>query len=238
VWGSASWGFRAPTLNELYRQFAVGQTTTFANDQLGPERLTSGEGGVTFAPTRNLTWRSSWFVNKFTNPISNVTTNVVGTAITRQRQNLGRARIWGLQTDAEYRLNNRWQFSLAYLYDVAKIKESRADFTGTSLVGKYVAEVPMHRGSVEVAYTNPRYVTAAVSFQVTGGQYDDDLNTLWLPYYNLLDFSVQRNLTPRTEVFFGVQNLLNRTFYVQRAPTTNGAPRLVSGGFEYTWNGK
>ena len=62
VWGSLSWGFRAPTLNELYRQFAVGQVTTLANDQLGPERLTAGEGGVTYSATRNLTWRSSWFV--------------------------------------------------------------------------------------------------------------------------------------------------------------------------------
>ena len=73
VWSSISWGFRAPTLNELYRQFAVGSTTTLANDQLGPERLTSGEGGVTYAPVHNLTWRSAWFVNKFTNPVSNVT---------------------------------------------------------------------------------------------------------------------------------------------------------------------
>jgi outer membrane receptor protein involved in Fe transport len=76
VWSSVSWGFRAPTLNELYRQFAVGTTTTLANDQLGPERLTAGEGGVTYSPTRNLTWRSVWFVNKFTNPVSNVTTHI------------------------------------------------------------------------------------------------------------------------------------------------------------------
>ena len=30
VWGRISWGFRAPTLNELYRQFAVGTVTTLA----------------------------------------------------------------------------------------------------------------------------------------------------------------------------------------------------------------
>ena len=32
-------GFRAPTLNELYRQFRVGTTLTLANNELGPERL-------------------------------------------------------------------------------------------------------------------------------------------------------------------------------------------------------
>ena len=238
VWSSLSWGFRAPTLNELYRQFAVGSTTTLANDQLGPERLTSGEGGVTYSATRNLIWRSSWFYNKFTNPISNVTIATTPTTITRQRQNLGQTRIWGLQSEVEYRLQNYWRLGMAYMYDVAKVKEGRPDSTGVSLVGKYLAEVPMHRGSMELSYSNPRYVTAAASFQITGGQYDDDLNTLWLPYYNTVDFNVSRKLIRGLDAFFGVQNVLNREFYVQRGPTTTGGPRLVTGGLEYAWNGR
>jgi outer membrane receptor protein involved in Fe transport len=36
VWGSFGTGFRAPTLNELYRQFRVGPRLTLANNQLGP----------------------------------------------------------------------------------------------------------------------------------------------------------------------------------------------------------
>jgi outer membrane receptor protein involved in Fe transport len=238
VWGSLGWGFRAPTLNELYRQFTVGQVTVLANDQLGPERLVAGEGGVTVSPARNLTWRSSWFVNKFTNPISNVTTNVVPGATTRQRQNLGKTRIWGLQSEVEYRLRNYWRVGLSYLYDVAKVKESQADFTGTSLVGKYLAEVPMHRGSVELSYSNPRFVTASAAMYITGGQYDDDLNTLWLPYYNTFDFNVSRKLAKGFEAFFGIQNVLDREFYVQRNPTTIGGPRLITGGLEWTWNGR
>jgi outer membrane receptor protein involved in Fe transport len=238
VWGSGSWGFRAPTLNELYRQFAVGQVTTLANDQLGPERLVAGEGGVTVSPVSNMTWRSSFFVNRFVNPISNVTTNVVGAATTRQRQNLGKTRIWGVQSEIEYRLMNYWRVSMAYLYDVAKVKESQADFTGTSLVGKYIAEVPRHRGSFEIAYSNPRFVTAAASMQLVGGQYDDDLNSLWLPYYNTFDFNISRKITRGLEAFFGIQNFTNREFYVQRNPTTTGSPRLVTGGLEYTWNGR
>ena len=45
VWGDIGWGFRAPTLNELYRQFSVGLTRTLANEALGPERLFGGEAG-------------------------------------------------------------------------------------------------------------------------------------------------------------------------------------------------
>ena len=44
--GSAYGGFRAPTLNELYRSFRVGDTLTLANAELEPERLWGGEAGV------------------------------------------------------------------------------------------------------------------------------------------------------------------------------------------------
>src|SRR6202022_3629654 len=93
AWGDLSWGFRAPTLNELYRQFRVGTVLTLPNDQLGPERLVGGEAGVNVAPVRNVTWRTTWFDNRFTNPVSNVTLSVVGGQTTRQRQNLGRTHI-------------------------------------------------------------------------------------------------------------------------------------------------
>ena len=122
---------------------------------------------------------------------------------------------------------------MAYMYDVAKVKEGQPE-----LVGKFLAEVPMHRGSMELSYANPRFITAAASWQITGGQYDDDLNTLWLPYYSTVDFNVSRKLIRGLDAFFGVQNVLNREFYVQRGPTTTGGPRLVTGGLEYTWNGR
>ncbi|HSE97768.1 MAG TPA: TonB-dependent receptor, partial [Blastocatellia bacterium] len=42
--------FRAPTLNELYRSFRVGNVITLANADLRAERLTGGEGGAIFTP--------------------------------------------------------------------------------------------------------------------------------------------------------------------------------------------
>jgi iron complex outermembrane receptor protein len=94
AWGSLGWGFRAPTLNELYRQFRVGALLTLANDQLGPERLVGGEAGIRVEPMQNVSIRSTWFDNRVKNPVSNVTrTDLVNT---QQRQNLGRTRIWGL----------------------------------------------------------------------------------------------------------------------------------------------
>src|SRR5262249_34084719 len=41
--------FRAPTLNELYRNFRVGNVVTNANEKLTAERLTGAEAGAVYA---------------------------------------------------------------------------------------------------------------------------------------------------------------------------------------------
>ncbi len=46
--------FRAPTLNELYRGFRVGNVQTLANEQLQAERLTGGEVGATWTLTETI----------------------------------------------------------------------------------------------------------------------------------------------------------------------------------------
>ena len=101
LWGDVGWGFRAPTLNELYRQFRVGTVLTLANNQLGPERLFGGEIGVTAELMPQLTWRATWFDNRVEDPVANVTISTSGANVTQQRQNLGRTRVSGVQTDVD-----------------------------------------------------------------------------------------------------------------------------------------
>ncbi|RPI54519.1 MAG: TonB-dependent receptor, partial [Acidobacteria bacterium] len=153
VWGSLSKGFRAPTLNELYRQFRVGAILTLANEELGPERLTGVEAGVSVAASDRVTVRGTFFNNRVQDPIANVTINAAGT--TRQRRNLGSTNIGGVQTDVSYRMNGRWGMSGAYVFDLAKVHEAPVDITGSDLTGEYLAEWPKHRASFQVTYTDP-----------------------------------------------------------------------------------
>jgi outer membrane receptor protein involved in Fe transport len=247
AWGGISGGFRAPTLNELYRQFRVGTVLTLANPQLVPERLVGGEFGVNVAPLRDVTWRTTWFDNRVKNPVSNVTQTIVGTQITRQRQNLGRTRVWGIQTDIEYRVGSFWRLSGGYIYDDARVKEYSADpRLNPSLVGKVLPQVPKHRGSLQAAYTNPKYVSLAVQAQFVGKQFDDDLNQArvagqdepGLPKYGVLDLTGSRAIGPNLEVFFGVQNVFDREYFVMTNPTTVGTPRLVNGGVRIRFVGR
>jgi outer membrane receptor protein involved in Fe transport len=248
VWGSVSGGFRSPTLNELYRQFRVGALLVLANNQLGPENLVGGEAGVNLVATENVTVRGTWYVNGIENPVSNVTiaTN------TQQRQNLGRTKVQGFQTDLEYRVGSRWRVAGAYLFNDAKVTENPSS---PDLVGKYLPQVPQHRGSIQFSYADPRYVNLSLGLQMAGKQYDDDLNARGvpangcevqsqscanpgLPGFTLLDFTASRSLGRGVNVFFGVQNLLDEEFYVQTNPTTIGAPRQVQGGIRVRFAGR
>ena len=206
IWGAVSSAFRAPTLNELYRAFSVGAVRTLANENLGPERLFGGEAGVNVAVARNVTWRTTWFDNRVKNPVSNVT--LPSPANTRQRQNLGKTAISGLQSDFEYRLRTYWRLTGAYLYDMARVKEFSADPT---LIGRLLPQVPKHRGSAQLVFSHPRYLTAAVAAQFSSRQFEDDQNLLRLPGYGVVDVNFNRAISRNVDAFFGIQNLLDRT---------------------------
>jgi outer membrane receptor protein involved in Fe transport len=250
AWGTISSGFRAPTLNELYRQFRVGALLTLANDQLGPERLFGGEIGLNVAATRDVTVRATWFDNRVKNPVFNVTrTDLVNT---QQRQNLGRTRVRGIQTDVDYRIGQTWQLSAGYVFDSAKVSENPAN---PALVGKFLPQVPEHRASFQAAYTDPRYVNVALGVQVLGKQFDDDLNargvpsngclprstscdTPGLPGYAMVDVTASRAVARNVDVFLGVQNLFDEEYFVGTNPTTIGSPRLVHGGVRVKFAGR
>jgi outer membrane cobalamin receptor len=252
LWADANSGFRAPTLNELYRQFKKGTTTTLADYALVPERLVGGEGGVSVAIAANVTARVTLFDNSVRNPVTNVTittpitplTLPTGTAsctpspsqICVQRQNVGRTQIGGVQTDLEIRLRD-WRFTAGYVHESATVKEN---ITNTALLGNFLPEVPRNRGSIQVVYSNPKFAAIAFDVQGIGAQFDDDLNTQsrLMPAYGTADFTASRAIVKNFDVFFGIQNMFNETYVVATLPTTIGSPRLFNGGLRLRWSGR
>jgi outer membrane receptor protein involved in Fe transport len=232
VWGDIGAGFRAPTLNELYRQFRVGSTLTLANPALGPERLIGGEAGLTVTPGRNVILRSTWFDNRVKDPVSNVTdvTRSTPAATVQQRQNLGKTRIWGIQNDFEYRIGSAWKLAGAYVYDHAAVTENPSN---PALVGRFLPQVPSHRASLRLAYVNAKLATVAAGVQLLGAQFDEDLNIVArrLPRYAVADITASRAVGRTIEAFLAAQNLFDAEYFVGTLPTTVGAPRSFSAGF-------
>ena len=57
-----------------------------------------------------------------------------------------------------------------------------------------------------------------------------DKREIGLPGYSVTNFTVSRTINRNVDIFFGVQNLFDVTYYVGTNPTTIGTPRLVNGG--------
>jgi outer membrane receptor protein involved in Fe transport len=204
VWGDYGLGFRAPTLNELYRGFSVGALNVRANALLGPERLKGGDLGISVTPRSGLQARATWFDNRVRGPVANVTiaTNQ------QQRQNLGRTRIAGLQTDIDYRFAQYWRVSWSMLHERARVVEANvtglpagtslgANCPGPNATGTgagtgtgepcFLAQVPKNRGSFRVVYANPKWATVALGIQSVGRQFDEDQNSRVIPAAALAD---------------------------------------------------
>ena len=212
---SVNRAFRAPTLGELYRPFTVGTISTAANPALTAETLVGAEAGVEWSPVRVVRARATGFWNELHDPITNVTlAQPLPDGSARQRQNLGKARVQGLELAVEARPAHGWELQAAYtLVDSRVLEADKAPGT----VGKRLPQDPVHRiaGSVE-ARLAPGW-TARVQGIAALVQFEDDLNTLPLGTQFRLDAYLARALGPAVEIYGAVENVLDRRDLVGRA---------------------
>jgi outer membrane receptor protein involved in Fe transport len=222
--------FRAPTLNELYRGFRVGNTLTNANPALFAERLTGGEAGICLTPwSERVTLRGNFFWSDISNPVTNVTLST-STLITRQRQNLGVTRARGAEFSGEAKLPRHMRLTAAYILTEGTVVSAPGL---AALVGLRVQQVPKNQFNIQWTYAD-RDWTAGMQGRFVGLQFDDDRNTFPLESFFTLDAEVSRRLLPHAKIFFGAQNLTGSRYAVARTPIlTVGPPVLVRGGFRF-----
>lgn len=185
LYGSYSRSFRAPTLNELYRGFRVGNVLTQANENLKAEYANTFEGGVTFAALgQRLNVRSNVFVTSVTDPVVSVTLNTAPSLITRQRQNVGETRTKGLEVDAEYAIRSDLRFSAGYLVTDSHVTE----FPGNpGLVGNFLPQIPRQQLTFQLNYRPPSRFSFGIQARASDSQWEDDLNTLRLRSFFTMD---------------------------------------------------
>ncbi len=218
--------FRAPTLNELYRGFQVGTILTAANDQLGPEHLLGGELGVQLLTDFGLDVGVTGFLNVLEDPISNATLAApLPDGSTRQRQNLGAARVHGLDFDARLRIGRNARLQFAYTWARSKVTDAGGGRMMSATLGKRLAQDPEHRATLGFILHDPRWFTTAIQLRVIGPQYEDDLNTLPMSGYAVLDATIARRIFGGWELYAAFENLLGADYLVGRAGVdTLGAP--------------
>ena len=241
-------GFRAPTINELFRPFRVRNDITEANEKLDPERLIGGEIGADYAIVSNLFGRLTAFWNEVKDPVVNVTKGIgVGAPVApcgfvpaggvcRQRDNLDKTRIRGIEAELEYRPFLRWTFTGSYLYNHTDILSAPNQ---PDLEGKRIAQVPRHQLALKASYINPALVNVSIQGRFIGDQFEDDLNTLKLGDFFVVDLMLWRPIpVPKFssgEIFLAVENLFDRTYEAGKTAdgiVTTGMPLLVHGGLK------
>ena len=222
--------FRAPTLNELYRPFQVGAVLTAANDQLRPETLWGGELG-TQVVLEHVGVQVTGFWNQLSDPIANVTLAMPMDGATRQRQNLGKTRILGVDLDLAWRPSEAWTVRVAHTFSDGHVTEAPAQ---PDLVGKRLAQDPHHRTTAAITFDDDRIATIVGQARYLGPQFEDDLNTQPIGSVVLFDARAERAVTSGLSVFVSGMNLFDRRYLVGRAGIdTEGAPRTFELGLAY-----
>jgi hypothetical protein len=160
--GSVYRSFRAPTLNELYRDFRAGNAETRANAALRPETLFGAEVGVDVVG-ENSRLAVGLYRNEIANIITNVTLSSTPALIVRQRQNAASALTRGIDAQGDYR-RGPWRFDLGYLY-----AESRFS------TRERIPQVPKHSGNAQLTYSSENTLVSGGlrSFSL---QFEDDRN--------------------------------------------------------------
>ena len=230
--GSVYRSFRAPTLNELYRQFRQGVTTTLANPALRAEHLTGGETGVSVQGfDRRLVIRGVFFYNQMINPIANIpctTPAIPGSpcpanpaANTQIRANLGRTSAPGFEVDATTRITDQFSLSAGYQYVNAMVVSAPLQ---PSLLGTRVQEVPHNAVTFEARYANPRYVNFSFDGRMLGEQLDTTGAVLGSIF--VADAMASRPVGGGVTLFAAAENVFNQKYYT--AAETFSAPGVLS----------
>ena len=237
VTGSIYRAFRAPTLNELYRTFRVGNVLTNNNASLNAERLTGAEAGVNVTGwDHRLDLRGTFFWSDIVDPIANVTISMTPSLITREKENLGRTRSRGLELDGVVRVNRSIQISAGYAYTTATVVSYPGNPGGIDLVGLDVPQVPRNVFTWEARYWNPSRLLFSVQGRFVGRQFDDDQNHFPLDRFYTMDCEVGRSLTHHLEIFAAAENLLDQRYQVARTPVINlGPPILFRAGLRLNY---
>ena len=224
---SVARSYRTPTLNELYRGFRVGNVVTNPNPLLAPERLTGFEGGVLLGHGR-ASVRLTGFHNVLENAISNITISTTPAQVTRERQNADELGSSGLEVEGDIRPHPRVTVSLFGAF-------TSAHYTNTpkqpAIQDKRVPQVPRYHIGAGLIAEAARVATFSVQARFVGDQYEDDLNTLVLDKYAVLDASATRPLARQVQLYFGVENLFDVEYDTGRTNVTSiGWPLTLRAG--------
>jgi len=242
--------FRAPTLNELYKPAREGGNVLIEpNAALVSERLYGIEAGGDFQLHPDVVLRLTAFASRVSDPIIDATIGVTGTTgatiqpcgsvpangTCRQRRNAGSLRTVGLESEIEVYPHRDLSVWAAYTFNPTRIS---APADQADLDGKESRSAARHTVSAIVSYQNPRLLSLSFTGRYVGARFDDDLNTLRLDPFLVLDARAERRLFKRASLQLKIENLFDKEYKVNRTASgfsRRGMPRYATAGLAVRW---
>ncbi|WP_438481943.1 TonB-dependent receptor [Oleiharenicola lentus] len=213
VRGAAYRAFRQPTLNEYFRPFRAGNVSTEANPELVLETLTGIEAAAEFK-IGALTVELGGFASELNDAVGNVTLSRTPTTISRQRQNLNRIEVRGVEVSADWKWGPDLSVSLDHLLNDARVANASAQ---PALVGRRLAQVPRHTLCVGANARLPCGVAVIAQLRRVSVQFEDDENLLPLAGVTTMDARVSRRIGRHADVALAVENIFDATVETSRS---------------------
>ncbi|UVT18646.1 MAG: TonB-dependent receptor [Nitrospira sp.] len=227
VGGSVYQAFRAPTLNELYRDFSSSGFTFLSNDRLEPERLTGGDMKVEaeLLPDGLLGFRATGHYDVIKDQILFVTQGPASA----MRQNIGEGRSVGTDVELRSRLDDRLYLTVGYSF----VDSVMTSFPGNpSHEGLRIPNVSRHQVTAALTVGQPSVVQFTLQARYLSRQFADDLNRQPIADFIVLDASLRKRIASWAELFIHGENLTDRHYIATQTGglKTLGQPLLVLGG--------
>lgn len=218
--GSVYRAFRAPTLNELFREFRQGNTDTLPNPALKPETVFGSEFGFDFVGESTRAGLT-FYRNELDSLITNVTLQT-GANIIRQRRNAAAALSRGIEASIRRDFRD-FHGEISYL-----LADSRF------LTGPRISQVPRNQGTARLTYQH-KGTLASAGIRAFSLQFDDDLNAFILPGFATMQAELAQRLTKQFTIRASFENVLDRQYIVALTPIPNtGSPRLWRIGLRWS----
>ncbi len=197
-------------------------------------------------PAHRFTLGAAVFWNDLRDAVGNVTVArgpgtfplfgfIAANGVGRQRLNLDRTRVRGLELSANYQATPTLNLSADFLYNDAVVRRATV---APALVGKRLAQVPRQSATLGFAWRLPANTTLAPRLRWLGRQFEDDENALRLGEVAIVDLGLRAKLGRATELFLNMENVGNTRVETGRSAdgvVNVGTPRFLFGGLRYGW---
>jgi outer membrane receptor protein involved in Fe transport len=153
----------------------------------------------------------------------------------RQRLNLERTRVRGLELSARWAAAKALTITGDYLYNDARVRRTTL---APQLIGKRVAQVPRDSAALGATWRALDKLTLTPRLRWLGRQFEDDENQLTLGAVVIADLSIGYALTRSLELFVTTENVGDARIETGRTAdgiVNVGTPRLALFGLRGSW---